>query len=95
MIQGASMRRVRSFWGIAGIALVGLAGCVTHAQPDLRPKQEDEYVLPPPGTYTTPGQYPKEYLNQVPGRKDGNPDDVKPVNPGMQRLGVGPTGPGR
>jgi hypothetical protein len=87
------MRIVRNFFGLVGITLVGLTGCVHPSQPDLKPNRPDDFVLPPVGLYAKPGEYPKEYLNQVPGRKDTNPEDVAPVNPGMNRMGAG-RGPG-
>ena len=87
------MRGVRENWRWAAFALVGLAGCVHHSQPELKPNRPEDYSLPPPNMYNKPPEIPKEYMNQFPQRKD--PDaDVPPPNPGgMPRMSTPGRGP--
>jgi len=85
------MRRIWNHWRLAGLALLGLTGCVHNSQPDLRPERPEDYSLPPANMYNKPPDIPKEYMNQVPGRKETNLDELPPPgSSGAPKMGMGP-----
>jgi hypothetical protein len=78
------MRRVWTISGLAGLVLAACLGCnSTPKHNDFQTEHPDEIKLPPEGTYTGVPQVPKEYLNQVPPRKDPKALDGLPPAPSM------------
>jgi hypothetical protein len=92
------MRGMRVFMRWFGALALAVTGCQS-VDPPLKPKLPDEYVLPPSDDrrFTSPPEYPKEYLDTGQFKKDPQkPTDPNrsPVGFGNQGMGSGMRGPG-
>jgi hypothetical protein len=89
------MRGTRTILGLAGMALVGLVGCLHPDRPVKPNPNPEEFTLPPTSEtrFTQPPTFPAKTLNDGMLRKDRDKDKDDNAPPGSYR-GPGRTGAG-
>ena len=86
---------MRGTWkglGLAGAALLALAGCWTTDKPPKPTPNPEEFILPPEGDarFTQPPTFPKKAMDNGFFRKDAEKDDNAPGSfRGPNRGGAG------